>query len=473
MVRVLWLIKQFFFVKWLHKGAGASIESPSSRHNKTMSFNVSYDLSSSHSLEDEHPATPSHGLWEPAENGMQDFLSRSWSMPTGEVSRTFGNLTRLDDPHRAIHGSGQSPLDKGSHISSRFKSQFHNDLYPLIPKQNHRLLSYDSYSPCQSNHSTPRRLEELKNLLWMQQELPTEINTTRCLHLTWFNRSIESFRNIIKRTRVKRWLKDRRKEKLIMRNGHVQAALSVASVAAAVAAVAAATAASAVNEKESRTGMAVASAAALVAAQCADFAEDMGADHSEISASLSSGGQVKSAVDILNMTASASSSLRGLTEKPQREAKIHAAASPCERQTSPSTAGSAFDDSEAECYYSHDLLSRGCEFLVCSNNSKLHWRFISVFLNRHKKVILKLQSRRWAGVFLRTEKRTVLDILIDVPAWPGRSVIHDGKEGCYFGLVTSHGTLEFECRSEFDYQMWTDGISHLLFVMKEYREKST
>eukprot|EP00249_Psilotum_nudum_P012702 c23931_g1_i3 orf=638-1018(+) len=85
----------------------------------------------------------------------------------------------------------------------------------------------------------------------------------------------------------------------------MQAALSVASVAAAIAAVAAATAASTTNEAESKTGLAVASAATLVAAQCADVAKSMGADHNQVASAVTSAAKVQGATDILNLTVAA------------------------------------------------------------------------------------------------------------------------------------------------------------------------
>lgn len=84
----------------------------------------------------------------------------------------------------------------------------------------------------------------------------------------------------------------------------VHAAVSVAGVAAAIAAVTAATAASA-QEDSSKTSMAVASAAALVAAQCVEVAESIGADRDHMASIVSSAVNVRSAGDILTLTASA------------------------------------------------------------------------------------------------------------------------------------------------------------------------
>lgn len=105
-----------------------------------------------------------------------------------------------------------------------------------------------------------------------------------------------------------RWIKDMKEKKKELnrtRKAQVHAAVTVAGVAAAIAAVAAATAASSTDEQSTRTAMAMASAAALVAAQCVEVAESLGADREQMAAVVSSAVSVKSAGDILTLTASA------------------------------------------------------------------------------------------------------------------------------------------------------------------------
>lgn len=110
---------------------------------------------------------------------------------------------------------------------------------------------------------------------------------------------------------VGRWLKDRRekkKEETRAQNAQLHAAVSVAGVAAAVAAIAAATAASSgagKDEQMAKTDMAVASAATLVAAQCVEAAEAMGAEREHLASVLSSAVNVRSAGDIMTLTAAA------------------------------------------------------------------------------------------------------------------------------------------------------------------------
>lgn len=110
---------------------------------------------------------------------------------------------------------------------------------------------------------------------------------------------------------VGRWLKDRRekkREETRAQNAQLHAAVSVASVAAAVAAIAVATASqssSGNDEQVAQTDSAVASAATLVAAQCVEAAQIMGADREHLASVVSSAVNVRSAGDIMTLTAAA------------------------------------------------------------------------------------------------------------------------------------------------------------------------
>lgn len=110
---------------------------------------------------------------------------------------------------------------------------------------------------------------------------------------------------------VGRWLKDRKekkKEETRAHNAQLHATVSVAGVAAVVAAIAAATAASSGHRKDEemmKTDLAVASAATLVAAQCVEAAEAMGAERDHLASVVSSAVNVRSPGDIMTLTAAA------------------------------------------------------------------------------------------------------------------------------------------------------------------------
>nr|CAB3498627.1 unnamed protein product [Digitaria exilis] len=296
---------------------------------------------------------------------------------------------------------------------------------------------------------------------------------------------------------VGRWLKDRKekkKEETRAHNAQVHAAVSVAAVAAAVAAVAAATAAasgSGKDDRAARTDMAMASAATLVAAQCVEAAESMGAEREHLEAVVGSAVNVRTPGDIVTVTAAAATALRGaatLKARALKEVWNIAAVIPVEKGTvggghhqklgAPpkqqhrkleSNGSSISDDVSLEeennflgiC--SQELLARGTELLKRTRKGALHWKVVSVYINRMGMVMVKMKSRHVAGTITKKKKSVVIDVCRDVPAWPGRHLLEDGEHRRYFGLRTAeHRVIEFECTSQREYEMWTKGVARLL-----------
>lgn len=108
---------------------------------------------------------------------------------------------------------------------------------------------------------------------------------------------------------LSKWLKDRRerKDEARAQNAQLDAAISVASLAAAVSAIAAATAGSTSTEDDCayRTNDAIASAATLVAAQCVEAAEALGAERGHLASAVASALSVRTTGDIVALTTSA------------------------------------------------------------------------------------------------------------------------------------------------------------------------
>lgn len=112
-------------------------------------------------------------------------------------------------------------------------------------------------------------------------------------------------------------LKQRRKDEERLQNAEVHAAVSVAGVAAALAALAAQNTAPGIDGSlhqqqqqqqqpiDALRGTAVASAAALVAAQCVQVAEAVGAKKEQIASAINSAVAATDANNILTLTAAA------------------------------------------------------------------------------------------------------------------------------------------------------------------------
>ncbi|XP_019432525.1 PREDICTED: VAN3-binding protein-like isoform X2 [Lupinus angustifolius] len=295
---------------------------------------------------------------------------------------------------------------------------------------------------------------------------------------------------------VGRWLKDRRekkKEETRAHNAQLHAAISVAGVAAAVAAIAAATAASSSSgkdEQRAKTDMAVASAATLVAAQCVEAAEAMGAERDHLASVVSSAVNVRSASDITTLTAAAATALRGaatLKARALKEVWNIAAVIPVEKNlvagggngtgsngsSSSSFSGELAPEENFLGICSRELLARGCELLKRTRTGELHWKIVSVYINRTNQVMLKMKSRHVAGTITKKKKNVVLGVIKDMPAWPGRHLLEGGENRRYFGLKTvMRGIVEFECRNQREYDVWTQGVARLLSIAAEKSNKN-
>nr|XP_043619411.1 VAN3-binding protein [Erigeron canadensis] len=284
---------------------------------------------------------------------------------------------------------------------------------------------------------------------------------------------------------VGRWLKERRekkKEETRAHNAQLHAAVSVAGVAAAVATIAAATAsasASGKDEQMAKTDMAVASAATLVAAQCVEAAEAMGAEREHLIAAVNSAVNVKSHGDILTLTAAAATALRGaatLKARALKEVWNIAAVIPVDRgvkvnKNHGKSSGYCEELLPEENFLgvcNQELLARGSELLKRTRNGDLHWKIVSVYIHRSGEVMLKMKSKHVGSTITKKKKNVVLEVCKNIPAWPGRHLFDGGEQRRYFGLRTTiRGMVEFECRNQREYDMWTQGVSRLLSIVAE------
>ncbi|KAL2934548.1 VAN3-binding protein, partial [Bienertia sinuspersici] len=292
---------------------------------------------------------------------------------------------------------------------------------------------------------------------------------------------------------VGRWLKERRekkKEEVRVHNAQLHAAVSVAAVAAAVAATAAATAAasgsSGKDEHVEQTDMAMASAATLVAARCVEAAEAMGADKEQLASVISSAVNVQSHGDFMTLTAAAATALRGaatLKARTTKEVLNAAAVLPVEKgvkgENRHSRDGSYNGEADLQgenflglC--NEEILARGSELLKRTRTGELHWKIVSVYIDKTDQVVLKMKSRHVAGTLTKKKKKVLMEVCKDLPVWPERRSLEiGGGRRFYFGLKTvTHRVIEFECKSKQEYDVWTQGVSRLLSLVNEKKKTS-
>ncbi|XP_011026114.1 PREDICTED: uncharacterized protein LOC105126815 [Populus euphratica] len=290
---------------------------------------------------------------------------------------------------------------------------------------------------------------------------------------------------------VGRWLKDRKekkKEETRARNAQLHAAVSVAAVASAIAAIAAATASSASgkNEQLTKTDMAVASAATLVAAQFVEAAEAMGAERDHLASVVTSAVNVHSHDDITTLTAAAATALRGaatLKARALKDVLNVAAVIPMERGIgihglgnyvlhNRSYSGELSNGENFSGACSVEFLARGSELLKRTRQGDLHWKIVSVYIHRTGQVMLKMKSRHIAGTITKKKKNVVLEVCKDLPTWPGRHLLKGGDQRRYFGLKTlTRGIVDFECKNQREHDIWTQGVSRLLSIVSQRKNR--
>ncbi|KAF3649800.1 hypothetical protein FXO38_17516, partial [Capsicum annuum] len=234
------------------------------------------------------------------------------------------------------------------------------------------------------NSIPPWKSNDVKSWIWMQQAMHPEVNYNSYFQKKWMPWKIGPLKNVS----IKKWIKEikqKRKEEKRLQKAEVHAAISVAGVAAALAAIAAEN----LNRDESgRTKeSAVASAAALVAAQCAKVAEAMGAKRDQISSVIGSAMTGTSTSDILTLTAAATTSIRG--------AETLKARSGYKNILNGSTPVLPIEDSNDYNFNYENcrsILSKGTELYIEKPDGRSKLKSVSIILNSEAKVILRTRK---------------------------------------------------------------------------------
>ncbi|OMP10406.1 hypothetical protein COLO4_04533 [Corchorus olitorius] len=304
----------------------------------------------------------------------------------------------------------------------------------------------------------PWKSNDVKSWIWMQQAMHPELNYSSCFRKKWKPWKILPFKGIS----IKKWLKEmkaKRKEEDRLQRAEVHAAMSVAGLAAALAAIAAE------NTKREDCNnptkeAAVASAAALVAAQCAKVAEAMGAKKEQLGGVIGSAMSGTTASDILTLTAAANTSLRGAATLKARTG--------CKNRLNGSAPILPIEDTN-DLPFEFDkctsLLAKGAELGVETPDGKYMVRSVSIVLDGDSKVILKLRKLS----MLKSKKECiVLDLHAEL--YRDADAGDDITDTSYMIVLTTNlGTIKLDMEDDYQlYKTWATTINRMLMLSTSF-----
>ncbi|KAL1156737.1 hypothetical protein V6Z11_A08G110100 [Gossypium hirsutum] len=288
----------------------------------------------------------------------------------------------------------------------------------------------------------PWKSDDVKSWIWKQQAMHPELNYNSCFRKKWMPWKIVPFKGIS----IKKWMKEMKakgKEKDRLQRAEVQAAISVAGLAAALAAVAAE------NSKREYCSptkeAAVASAAALVAAQCAKVAEAMGAKKEQLGSVIASTMSGTTASEILTLTAAANTSLRGAATLKARTG--------CKNRYNGSAPLLPFENSNDlpfEFDKCRSMLAKGAELGVETPDAKYMVRWASIDLNGDSKVIIKLRK---LSLLKSKKERIILGLHAELYRDPAAD---ETTDTCYVVVLTTNsGMVKLDMVDDYQlYKTW-------------------
>ncbi|XP_076946711.1 uncharacterized protein LOC143618345 isoform X1 [Bidens hawaiensis] len=186
----------------------------------------------------------------------------------------------------------------------------------------------------------------------------------------------------------------RKKDKARKEKARAHAALCVAGLATALASITAA--ARTMDLEDSRMTNALASATELLATHCSELAESAGADHHLVVSVLQSATDIQSPTHLMTLTAAAATALRGeaaLKARFPKEAKKNATVIPFDKGME----GHHMLTSETTKWEPQGMLQQ-------VHKGGLHWKQVSIYINKKSQVIIKLKSNYVGGAFSTKNK---------------------------------------------------------------------
>ncbi|KAI3727452.1 hypothetical protein L6452_16066 [Arctium lappa] len=299
------------------------------------------------------------------------------------------------------------------------------------PKQ--FMLDKKNISPLPESFIAPQPQQKVMNLSNIQSVRPRG---------KWFNHRDTIMTSV------------RKKDKVRAEKAQTHAALCVAGLATAVASI---TAAESTSLDNARMSTALASATELLASHCFELAESVGADHDLVVSVVQSAINIQNPSDLVTLTAAAATALRGeaaLKARFPKEAKKNATVIPYEKgMGGHMLTGNHREITKREHQCTKDVLQQVYK-------GGLHWKQVSIYINKKSKVIIKLKSNHVGGAFSTKNKGVVYGVCNEKASWPFSKERENAD--AHFGIKTAKGLLEFKCKNKIHKQKWVDTIQYLL-----------
>lgn len=251
----------------------------------------------------------------------------------------------------------------------------------------------------------------------------------------------------------------RRRDELRLHSAQAHAAVSVAQLAAAVAGIVSICDLRPVapaSDSDKRLGTVLASAAALVATVCAEAAETAGANHGRVTSAVRTGLESRSSAELLTLTATAATCLRGAAALKRRAADL--------RGISSSTSSNAMAMSISA------GIQKGTTLRVCLPCGRVRVRTVSVFPQRGGgagAVALRLGKKRLHGAFA-----TYKDYVVSAVGDGGGEAVVEGRPAFPVALVTEGegATVQLLFEHQTHCKVWKAAIEGMLAEQKLKRD---
>ncbi|KAI5675588.1 hypothetical protein M9H77_06538 [Catharanthus roseus] len=304
----------------------------------------------------------------------------------------------------------------------------------------------------------PWKSNDVKSWIWMQQAMHPELNYNSYFKKKWMSwKIVPPFKNVS----IKKWIKEikqKSKEEKRLQKAEVHAAVSIAGLAAALAAIAAE---NSKNDSSTNKESAVASATALVAAQCAKVAEAMGAKKEQLSSVLASAMTGTNTSDILTLTAAATTSLRGAATL-----KVRSGIKNKLNGSTPVLPIEDTSDLDFDFENCRSVLAKGVELTVETEDGRCNLRSVSVVLNSDAKVLLRMRKPNLLNTFARPKESIILDLHAELYK---ESEARE-TDTCYLiVLTTNKGMIKLDMMDDYQlYKTWSMTINQMLMLSTSF-----